>query len=298
MVEHQLPKLRVAGSTPVSRSRPRAAPCCAALVFVAVSLFRFSPEAARNDREQQPSAGPSFALLPWQNKMNILKRILKSVIIVAAVLVGIGALYFGAEYCLARIAVNRHPTPPATAEAVTVYILTNGAHTDIVVPLTDNHVDWRTWVSTDDTRGKTTTAHYVAFGWGDKGFYLDTPTWDDLTFGTAFRAAFALSTAAMHVTFYERMSTGEGCCAIRISPEQYLDLARYIRGGFELDAHGRTILVVTDAQYGPDDAFYEGVGRYNLFHTCNTWANNALKVAGQRACLWTAFDEGIFYQYR
>ncbi len=81
-------------------------------------------------------------------------------------------------------------------------------------------------------------------------------------------------------------------------PPAYADLASYIWKSFQHDQQGLPLLVHTDAQYGPDDAFYEAVGRYSLFHTCNTWANNALKSCGQRACLWTAFDEGIFYQYR
>jgi hypothetical protein len=40
------------------------------------------------------------------------------------------------------------------------------------------------------------------------------------------------------------------------------------------------------------------VGSYNLFHTCNTWTNDALKAGGQKACWWTPFDAGIFRQYQ
>ena len=46
------------------------------------------------------------------------------------------------------------------------------------------------------------------------------------------------------------------------------------------------------------DAFYDAKGSYNLTRTCNTWTNNALKAAGLKACLWTPFDSGIFWQYR
>ncbi|HXU27639.1 MAG TPA: DUF2459 domain-containing protein, partial [Bacteroidia bacterium] len=49
---------------------------------------------------------------------------------------------------------------------------------------------------------------------------------------------------------------------------------------------------------GDNDSFYEAVGVYGLFYTCNTWANNGLKYCGQKACLWTPFEKGIFYQYR
>ena len=53
----------------------------------------------------------------------------------------------------------------------------------------------------ENTKSKDSTAEYLAFGWGDKGFYLDTPEWSDLKASTAFKAAFALGNSAMHTTF-------------------------------------------------------------------------------------------------
>ncbi len=223
-----------------------------------------------------------------------IKRILKVTVIAIASLVGLVLLYFGCEYCLARTGVNKNP---AAGDDITIYIITNGAHTDIVVPIRSDIVDWSETVSIDDTVGKDHSARYVAFGWGDKGFYLDIPTWDDLTFRIAFNAMFALSTTAMHVTFYRNMAEGDDCVAIPVGREEYAGLVRYISESFQRDTHGNTIYIDTDANYGPNDAFYEAVGRYNLFFTCNTWANNALKSCGRRACLWTAFDTGIFRQY-
>lgn len=223
------------------------------------------------------------------------RRPLRIAAITVASLAGFALLYFGCEYCFSRIGVNREPVQ---GNDVTIYILTNGAHTDIVVPLRSEIMDWDTMVSVDDTVGKDQSVRYASFGWGDKGFYMDIPTWDDLTLKVAFNAMFWLSTTAMHVTFYREMTEGEDCVAINIGWDQYAELVRYISDSFQRDAHGNTIYIKTDANYGADDAFYEAVGRYNLFFTCNTWANSALKSCGQRACLWTAFDTGIFYQYR
>ena len=50
--------------------------------------------------------------------------------------------------------------------------------------------------------------------------------------------------------------------------------------------------------YGNSDAFYDATGSYSLFHTCNSWTNNALKAAGMKASVWTPFDKGIFHQYK
>ncbi len=223
------------------------------------------------------------------------KKTFKITAIAVVSLVGLVLVYFGCEYCFSRIAVNREP---ATGDDVTIYILTNGAHTDIVVPIRSDVADWSETVSMDDTKGGDHSARYVAFGWGDKGFYMDIPTWDDLTLRIAFNAMFWLSTTAMHVTFYREMTEGGDCVAIHIGKEEYARLVRYISDSFRRDSGGNTIHIETDANYGLNDAFYEAVGRYNLFFTCNTWANGALKSCGQKACLWTAFDSGIFYQYR
>lgn len=51
-------------------------------------------------------------------------------------------------------------------------------------------MDWSQKIPFSQTKGKSTDFNYIAFGWGDKGFYLDTPTWADLKFSTAFKAAF------------------------------------------------------------------------------------------------------------
>ena len=56
--------------------------------------------------------------------------------------------------------------------------------------------------------------------------------------------------------------------------------------------------IETDAVYGNHDIFYEAKGSYNLFYTCNTWTNSALKAANQKASLWTVYDKGILYHYQ
>lgn len=205
------------------------------------------------------------------------------------------ALYLLAALGLSAIAVAKESN---TAAEVPIYILTNGVHTDLVLPVRHAAYDWSRFTPVEHTRSRDTTASYVAFGWGDKGFYLHTPTWADLTFSTAFKAAFNLSSAAMHVTYYHPLQEDSTCKRIFISNEQYQRLVTYIQSAFTLDSTGHTILIPTDAVYGRTDAFYEAKGSYNLFFTCNTWANNGLKACGQTAAWWTPFDSGIFRHYR
>lgn len=204
-------------------------------------------------------------------------------------------LYLLAAFCLSRIEVN---SDVVEKDDVTIYLITNGVHADLVLPVKTEMKDWSESVKFENTMGKDSTAKYVAFGWGDKGFYLETPTWADLKVKTAFAAGFGLSQSAMHTTFYRKMTESESCKIIYISNSEYKQLVEYIDSGFEHTADGKLIHIVTYANYGNNDAFYEAVGSYSLFKTCNTWANNALKSCGQKAGLWTPFDTGIFYHYK
>ena len=204
-------------------------------------------------------------------------------------------LYLLSAYSLSRITVDREA---GSQEDVAIYIKTNGVHTDIVVPTRNEQMDWSKEIKYSNTRSSDTSFQYLAMGWGDKGFYLQTPNWSDLKASVAFKAAFALSTTAIHATYYSEMREGDACKKIMISKEQYSRLLNYITHSFQKDSSGHMINIKTNANYGKTDAFYEATGSYSMFHTCNTWANDGLKASGQKCCLWTAFDTGIFLKYK
>ena len=204
-------------------------------------------------------------------------------------------LYLIAAYCCSRIEVAREEGHP---EEVEIFILTNGVHTDIVMPVSNTHIDWSAYFPTQNTRAKASDNKYISLGWGDKGFYLETPTWADLKASVALKAAFALSNSAIHATYYNEMHVSESCVRLMVSADQYKRLTEFVQSSLDLDASGKSIWINTDAVYGDSDAFYEARGSYSLFHTCNTWANNALKACGQKSCLWTIFDTGIFLKYQ
>lgn len=229
--------------------------------------------------------------------MSILKKILKGILYAAGALIVFVVLYLGITYLLFFLPVNKNAAEEGPDE-VSIYIMTNGVHTDIVVPVKNEIMDWSKITRFQDTESKDSTFRYVAFGWGDKGFYLETPQWSDLKFSTAFKAMFHLGSTAMHIDFCRDMIPGEKCKEIQISKAQYQKLVKYLKDSFEYDPNGQPIQIITHNDgYGRDDAFYEAKGAYDLFNTCNTWANSALKSCDQKACWWTPTDKGIFHQY-
>jgi uncharacterized protein (TIGR02117 family) len=181
-------------------------------------------------------------------------------------------------------------------QEIPIYILTNGVHTDVVLPIKNEHYDWSNQLKFEHTKSKDTTYQYAALGWGDKGFYLETPTWADLKASTALKAATGLSSSAMHVTFYKHLKENISCKKIQISLENYQNLIVFINESFQTKSRD-FLKIETDAVYGKHDVFYEANGSYSLFYTCNSWANQALKAANQKAALWTISDSGIFRHY-
>lgn len=204
-------------------------------------------------------------------------------------------LYIISALLISKISVNSDVSQKN--KEIEIFILSNGVHTDIVVPIKNEFKDWSKEILFEQTKSKDSLMKYLAFGWGDKGFYLNTPEWSDLKASTALNAAFGLSTSAMHTTFYKKMKEGSDCKKITISSEDYQKLVSYISESFIYDT-AKNVQWISGHSYGKSDAFYEAKGSYNLFYTCNTWANNALKITNQKASLWTVTDKGIFCHYQ
>ncbi|CAD7799899.1 hypothetical protein CHRY9390_00553 [Chryseobacterium aquaeductus] len=212
------------------------------------------------------------------------------------ILLGIIVIYALLGFLLPYIEVSAKDD--GEKKEIPIYIYTNGVHTDIVMPVNNDLYDWSSKILFANTKSKKTDYNYVGIGWGDKGFYLDTPTWADLKFSTAVKAAFWMSESAMHCSYYKTMTEAEDCKKIMISRSQYKKLVEFIEAKFDKDSNGNFILIPTNAVYGDNDAFYDAQGRYSFLNTCNTWSNNALKAAGQKAALWTPTDLGIFLHYK
>jgi len=230
--------------------------------------------------------------------MQTLTKIRKAGLYLLAAVGSFILLYISFAYLLFFLPVNSKAAAEGAKE-LSIYVMSNGVHTDIVVPVKNDIMDWSTMTSFENTQSKDTTFKYAAFGWGDKGFYLQTPQWSDLKFSVAFNAMFHLGSTAMHVDFIHDMHENNNCKKIRISRAQYEKLVGYIKESFKYNEQGRVIQIQhVDAGYGPDDAFYEAKGAYDLFNTCNTWANSALKACDQKACWWTPVDKGILHQYK
>ena len=221
----------------------------------------------------------------------IIKKILKIAgkgFFVFLVLIG---LYFLCAWIFSGVILNKNQNQP---KETAVYIATNGFHTDIIMPLKTEMVDWSEKIKFSDTKSGDSIQNFAAFGWGNRDFFINIPSWSELEFSIALRAALGIGESAIHAEFLKSVSEDEFCRKIEISNSQYADLAGFIESYFKKDSSDNFINIPTPNTYGNNDAFYEAKGRLTPFFTCNTWVNSALKSAGLRSCLWTPFQSGVF----
>jgi uncharacterized protein (TIGR02117 family) len=187
------------------------------------------------------------------------------------------------------------PANPAWREAergITIFVRTNGVHTWLMVPSVAAGIDWRPLAPPHHIRDPLYAGNYLAIGYGNRDFYLNTPTWGDLSPRTALAAAFGRGPSLVHVEHERDPRPNEYQQPITLSEAEYRKLAAHIRRSFDVDASGRTIPLMGRG-YGPADIFYEGRGRYNAYRTCNEWTGEALRTAGVRTGVWTPLSQSI-----
>ena len=211
-------------------------------------------------------------------------------IFVAALLATL-VLYIGCALLLG--AIPRNTGFVESENGISVYVRTNGVHAELILPTRSSAFDWSTEFPVGHMRALAAPTEWIAFGWGDRGFMVNTPTWSDLRPGTAIVALSGAGSGAMHVEYIET-PTAYKSRRIRISSAEYERLVAYIRASFVRDRDGR-VRQIDAPGYFETDAFYEAVPSYTFWYTCNEWTRRALASAGIRTAVWAPFDTAVFY---
>lgn len=207
-------------------------------------------------------------------------------------LLALPALYMIAALVGSLVPVNRGWTEPA--QGTTVYLATNAIHTDLILPVKAQGLDWAPLLPNRDFAAPPAGAAWVAFGSGEERVYLDTPTWWDITPRTIW-SALTGGRRVMHVEYVQ--SPFYAARQIHLRPEEYRRLWAAIRADFVLDPYGRPKRI-DHPGYGPDDAFYRATGRANAVRTCNAVVARWLSLAGVETSVWPPFENGLVWRYR
>ncbi len=221
----------------------------------------------------------------------------RAIIILLRIALALIALPLG--YFLLAAFLGLVPANVAWHEAdrgITIFVRSNGVHTWIMMPKVNRYMDWRPYAPAEHLRDpRYGRGNYVAIGYGNRDFYLNTPTWSDLKVSTAFYALFGSGPTLLHVEHDNNPRANEWQRPIVVTPTEYRRLTRYISARFHLDARGRTVPLIGRG-YANWDMFYEADGGYSFVLTCNEWTGRALRAAGIRTGLWTPFEQSIMWR--
>lgn len=222
------------------------------------------------------------------NKKKILLFLSPFLILLTAVLIYTALVGLG--YIFSR------GSDSANKKEVTIYIATGQIHSDFIFPIRNSVYDWSKFINYADFENLRFLPKYIQLGWGDRGFYLDMQTLDNLTFDVAFKAAMIPTDSLMHVTYFKVLPDRlYDIKKVYISKKQYKVLIEYIKKGFQYK-DGSPKLIPNKGYYNyPEfvDNFYEGEGYYHLFHTCNMWTSNGMAKAGIPTSIFTPFKYNV-----
>lgn len=202
-------------------------------------------------------------------------------------------------YLLAAMAgayVPRNPGWQEPPHGVLVFVRSNGVHVDLILPASVAGHDLYLSVPSEHAANVENTPGWIAFGWGQREFYLETPRWSDLTVANAARAVFG-GDAVMHVEHVSRPRPSPDTRPLRLDHEAYSRLVAHITNSFAVGSHGQVVPLVGTG-YGHNDIFYEATGHYSAMRTSNQWASDVMAGAGVKVGVWTPFAQGIMWRFR
>lgn len=175
----------------------------------------------------------------------------------------------------------------AGERSVTVLVGSNGVHTEIAMPIATPEKDWSAVFPASDIEASERPYTHVAVSWGERKFFLETPTWSQMNPLTAIRAMTG-GEAVLHVAHYVRPAPASDYRELRLRPEEYSALVASVES--HLIAHDTREVI---PGYARHDVFYTARGIYHLGNTCNQWTADQLAAAGVRVGAWTPLPGGV-----
>ncbi len=232
-----------------------------------------------------------------KQKPSFIKKSFRFLIFTSLFFISCILIYLTCAFIFSRITIEGNKEKNSIHS---VFLMKSGIHVDFLLPISNEFKDWQEEFPISNTRSKDSTYKKIAIGWGSKDFYMNTPTWDDLTLKIFLISNFGLGSSAIQVKYYtDTLPKDSKITPLKLSNNQYKKLVKYIETSLKRSKTNNSSLILpkNPKVLTENNSFYDAKQTYSLLLTCNTWINNGLKASGQKACLWTPDAGGIFYQY-
>nr|WP_258570824.1 DUF2459 domain-containing protein [Flavimaribacter sediminis] len=183
------------------------------------------------------------------------------------------------------------PTETLTAQTTTAYVLSNGFHSDIVLPIEGGKLPAGFPELQQDLDVLLENTDYLIIGWGSQTAYTSLLELSDLTAGIIAKALF-FDRSVLHIQPYSGSLQGPGVYRLELESAQLDQLWSFVAQTFLVDSNAAPTLI-PDVTHGYGDVFYRAEPRFSLFYGCNAWVGEALRSAGLSFGRWTPFAQSI-----
>lgn len=183
---------------------------------------------------------------------------------------------------------------PAGDDGIEIFVVSNEVHAELILPLNGAvGDDLKAFFAPTDFHALVSSANWLAVGWGDKSFFVETRSWEDARAMTMVRALCLPTKTALHATaIQERGDIWSDARPVRISAEQFQRITAYVRDAFELKQEQPQ--QIENAAYDDNDAFFHAKGLYHAFNTCNCWVGGGLRDGGVKVGWYTPLPKTVF----
>ena len=169
--------------------------------------------------------------------MKFARKFVSWILKILAGIISLAILYLIVATILTLIPVNSNFKE--NKDGTNVYVSTNGVHVNLIIPSQSGLYNWTNQFNSENSY------RYLAFGWGDKEFYMNVPTWAEFKISTALRAVFIPTSSVIQVYGLKNVPlTSKNTRKLNLSDEQLKILSDYIYEYFQLDSTRMPIALV------------------------------------------------------
>lgn len=177
-----------------------------------------------------------------------------------------------------------------------VCINNDGMHTNIVLPVKNKIIDWNQFINISMIgKNRTDNYKYLTFGWGDRDFYIQTPTFAELNIVTAFKALFLPTPSTILVQGFSHIPQNRETKCVKVTKTDYLQLTQFIQNTFEFNSQNQPIIIADGHLFS--SGFYAAKGSYSILRTCNNWTAEALRKANVDTPLWAGLSSSVMLHF-
>ena len=174
-------------------------------------------------------------------------------------------------------------------EGIPIFVETNGVHVSLILPMAAAGGDLSDVIRSEHLANPGVYGTHFMIGWGHGAVYRNAQTWGQVRSGDIGSAIIGSDDTSLHI--YHLVNPRQSAIRkkFRVNDAQYRAMIKEVRASFRL-TDGRSTAYPA---YGPNNLFYDSVGRYSAVNTCNEWTAHVLRKAGIKVGVWTPMPGGV-----